>query len=310
MQTSPGEDILELQQRAGAAYEAGRLAEAKQLYGRLVELRPDGDAFHFRLALAHKYSREWPQSLRHNLRVLSLAGEHDEGASWNAGIAATALGDWAEARRQWQSCGIEIDPGEGPIEENFGPIGLRLNPWSASETVFAQRIDPARARVANVPLPASGYRYGDLVLHDGAQVGERDYLGHAVPVFNALQRLKPSPFASFTVFVGSEDEAGIEDLQAMSDDGIGLIEDWTRGLGNTCLRCSYAIPHQHRRHEPGNPAGWNPDRTLGIAALDEDPVRELVEAWVARAPSRRRLESIACREQPAPELPAAGVWWR
>ena len=307
---TPGEEIRELQQRAGAAFESGRLQEAKELYGRLVELRPDGDAFHFRLGLAHKYLREWPASLACNLRALELCGEHDEGASWNAGIAATALGDWPQARRQWTACGIDIDPGQGPIEENFGAIGLRLNPWSGSETVFARRIDPARARVANVPLPSSGHRYGDLVLHDGAQVGERRYFEHTVPVFNELQRLQPSGFLTFTAFASCDSDEEVEALQRLPLPGIGMVEDWTAGLRNTCLRCTYGVPHQHRRHEATAAGEWNPDRTFGVAAESAQAARELLEAWVAAAPARRRLEAIECREQPAPEPPGAGLWWR
>ena len=306
---APGEDIVELQQRAGAAFESGNLREARQLYGRLVELRPEGDAFHFRLGLVHKYLREWPASLAHNLRVLELCGEHDEGASWNAGIAATATGDWPQARRQWIACGIDVDPGEGPIEENFGPIGLRLNPWSGSETVFARRIDPARARIANVPLPASGHRYGDLVLHDGVQVGERGYFEHKVPVFNELQRLEPSPFATFTAFVSCESGLELEGLPQLAVPGVAMAEDWTVGLRGTCLRCSYGVPHQHHRHAAGGDE-WNPDRTLGVAAESEQAVRTLLEAWVAESRTGRRFDAVVAREQPAPDGPGAGVWWR
>ena len=304
-----GEEIRGLQQRARAAYDAGQLQEARQLYARLVELRPDGDAFHFRLALVHKYLREWPASLAHNLRALDLSGEHDEGSSWNAGIAATALGDWTQARRQWTACGIDLDPGDGPIEENFGPIGLRLNPWSGSETVFARRIDPARARISNVPLPWSGHRYGDVVLHDGAQVGERRYFEHHVPVFNELQRLEPSPFTTFTAFVTCDSDDELEALSQLTAPGVALAEDWTAGLRNKCLRCTYGIPHQHQRHAAGAD-DWNPDRTLGIAAENEASVRALLDAWVGESRSRRRVDAIVVREQPAPELPGAGAWWR
>ena len=305
-----GDEILELQRRASAAYEAGRLREAAQLYARLVELKPGRDAFQFRLGLAHKYLREWPQSLRCNLGALALCKQHDEGASWNAGIAATALGDWAQARRQWRSCGIAIKAGEGPIEENFGPIGLRLNPWSGSETVFARRIDPARARISNVPLPSSGHRYGDLVLHDGAQVGERRYFEHKVPVFNELQRLEPSAFATFTVFVTSESDDEIEALQRMREPGVGLVEDWTPTLRQQCLRCSYDIAHKHRRHAAGD-QDWNPDRSLGVAAHDKNAVRRLLDNWTSADPLKRRLDAIECREQAPPEPPAdARAWWR
>ena len=305
-----GDDIRELQRRAGAAYEAGQLREARELYARLVELRPDGDAFHFRLGLAHKYLRDWPQALASSLRALELCGEHDEGASWNAGIAATAVGDWAQARRQWLACGIDLEPGQGEIEEDFGPVALRLNPWSGSETVFATRIDPARARIVNVPLPASGHRFGDVVLHDGAQVGERSYLGHQVPVFNELQRLQPSEFASFAAFVSCDSPEELEALPEFANEGVAMIEDWTAGLRQTCLRCNYGIPHQHRRHAAGAEGDWNPDRTLGVAAEDADSARELLAAWAAEAPSRRRFESLECREQPVPEPAGTGAWWR
>jgi len=39
-------------------------------------------------------------------------------------------------------------------------------------------------------------------------------------------------------------------------------------------------------------------------------VRALLEAWVAESRSRRRFDALVVREQPAPGLPGAGVWWR
>ena len=306
---TPAEDIRELQQRASAAFDAGQLHEARELYGRLVELRPDGDAFHFRLGLAHKYLRDWPKALACSLRALELSGEHDEGSSWNAGIAATALGDWAQARQQWLACGIDLDPGEGAIEEDFGPVGLRLNPWSGSETVFARRIDPARARIENVPMFASGHRFGDVVLHDGAQVGERAYFEHNVPVFNELQRLEVSPFTTFAAFVSCDSAEELESLPEFSSEGVAMVEDWTAGLRQACLRCSYGLPHQHRRHAVGE-EDWNPDRTLGVAAQSAESVRELLEAWASDAPTRRRFEAVESREQSAPDPAGNGAWWR
>jgi hypothetical protein len=308
MDTS-SEVIRELQQCAGAAFEAGRLQEAQQLYARLVGLRPESASFHFRLALADKYLQQWASSLAHSLRSLALAGAH-ETTSWNAAIAATALGDWPQARRQWKACGIRIAEGEGPIDEDFGVVSLRLNPWSGSETVYARRIDPARARIANVPLPSSGHRHGDLVLHDGAQVGERSYHGHKVPVFNELQRLKASNDATITVFVSCESEADVEALQGMRTTGVAMVEDWTAGLRNTCLRCTYGVPHQHRRHAAGHDEDWNPDRTLGVAASNAGQVRARVKEWVEQAPERRRFSALESREMPAPEPPGVGVWWR
>lgn len=300
-----------LQARADAAFVAGRLRESVALYTRLLERRPDSASLRLQLALAHKYLREWPASLRHALAALSRSSQGSEGASWTAGIAATALGDWAQARRQWQHCGIAIAAGEGPPDEALGPVGLRLNPWSGGETVFAQRLDPARARIANVPLPGSGHRYGDIVLHDGLQVGQRHWFERTVPVFNEIQRLQQSEFATFTVFAACDADEDVEALQGMQCAGVGLVEDWSAALRHRCLRCSEGIPHRHARHAAGNDAAWNPDRTLGVAAQSPAAVGRLLEQWVAAAPSRRRLEAIDSREAPGPAPPAdeAGAWW-
>jgi len=159
-------------------------------------------------------------------------------------------------------------------------------------------------------LPSSGHRYGDLVLHDGAQIGQRRYFDHTVPVFNELQRLEPSAFITHTVFASCESDDEVQALQGMRREGIGMVEDWSPALRHQCLRCSYGIAHRHPRHEAGGQE-WNPDRSLGVAALDAESVRRLFDEWVAGAPTKRRLDGIECREQVAPEPPAdARPWWR
>jgi tetratricopeptide (TPR) repeat protein len=299
----------ELQSRAAAAFAAGRLAEARARYEELLAQRPERVGSRLQLALVAKYQRDWPASLANALEALRLGGGLDEAARWTAGIAATALGDWVQARAQWRACGIELRPGAGPIEESFGPVAIRLNPGSAAETVFAHRIDPARARIANVPLPGSGHRYRDLVLHDGAQVGQRHWHEQRVPVFNELQRLEPSAFATFTVFVVAEGDEDIEALQRMRGPGVGLVEDWTPALGRRCLRCADGIAHRHRWHEASH-QDWNPDRSLGIAAESESSVHAMLEQWQAEGGARRRVEAIDPREAPPPALQSMGAWWQ
>lgn len=77
----------------------------------------------------------------------------DEAAWWNLGIAATALGEWREARTAWRACGIEIPEGDGPPDLDFGLVPVRLDPAGCGEVVWCRRIDPARAVIRNVPLP-------------------------------------------------------------------------------------------------------------------------------------------------------------
>lgn len=105
--------------------------------------------------------------------AIQLAPDDCEGPRWNAGIAATALGDWPTARASWRGQGLPIPDGEGPIDMQLGLCSLRVAGDDAVETVFAQRIDPCRARIESVPLPESGRRYGDVILHDGEARGRR-----------------------------------------------------------------------------------------------------------------------------------------
>ena len=295
-----------LHQRAYRAMDDGALDEASRLFGTLLETAPDAAHYHYMRGLAHKYLLDWPTSLAHNLRAIALADEPTEAEHWNAAIAATGLGDWAEARRQWQACGIRIPEGNGPIEGDFGVAAIRLHPWNGGETVFARRIDPVRARLLNVPLPESGHRFGDIVLHDGASTGQRHDGQRPVPVFNALGRLQASDFQTFVVFV---DAPGPDDARALLDasaPGIGYAEDWTESLRLYCMRCSYGAPHRHQE-QPTN--DWQVERNVGIAAQSRHSVDRLLRDWAADRPGRR-IDAVEARECAVPDYQQGHLWWR
>jgi len=261
-------ELAELDDLAYQAMDRGALAEASLHFERLLQAKPEASHYHYMRGLAHKYLTDWPTSLQHNLRAIALSRKTDQAQHWNAAIAATALADWEQARRLWAACGVKMDEGTDPIDGDFGVAVVRLNPWDGGETVFMRRIDPARARLLNVPLPESGHRFGDIVLHDGAPTGTRFNGDQDVPVFNQLQRLAPSEFRTFVVFV-SCDSAG--DLQVLLDataPGIGYAEDWTDSVRYYCLRCSYGAPH---RHNTDAAADWQSGRNLGIAAQAVPP---------------------------------------
>jgi len=94
------EDHDDVGRRAYDAFDAGQLRAAAQYFAELVRLVPDNAAYHYMRCLTHKYLREWSISLECNLRSLMLRnGEDDNASHWNAGIAATGLGNWVEARR-------------------------------------------------------------------------------------------------------------------------------------------------------------------------------------------------------------------
>ena len=284
----------------------GALADASRDFAALIERHPDRATYHYMRGLVHKYQRDWPTSLKHNLRSIELRDEFEPASHWNAAIAATALGNWDLARRMWTACQIRIGEGTGPIVADFGVAVVRLNPWKGGETVFMRRIDPVRARLLNVPFPESGHRFGDIVLHDGAKTGSRiDGDGTEVPVFNELARLVPSEFQTFVVFATCPQMEDRDALVRATAPGIGYGEDWTN-LPVYCLRCSYGTPH---RHEPNEADAWQRDRNLGIAAQSRKSVEKLLKDW-SRGARGRRIEGI---ETPDVEIssPEEGqVWWR
>jgi tetratricopeptide (TPR) repeat protein len=292
-------------EQAYEAFDAGDLDAAAVAFAELAQLRPDSAGFAYMQGLVAKYRGDWPLSLSENLRSIGLRREPDEASHWNAGIAATALGDWAEARKQWLACGIEIPPGEGPIDYSTATACLRLNPWGHGETLFATRIDPARAYIDNVPLPVSGFRFRDLVINDGAATGERSSNGESVPVFNVLGRLEPSDFVTYAVFVSAPSLADAEALKLVQAPGLGLVEDWTT-VSHYCLRCSYGAIH--RDHEQANP-DWNPERNFGIAAQSRVVVDHLLSNWEAEGEGRV-VESVMACDEPMPQRQLAGKWWQ
>jgi hypothetical protein len=305
MTTAAAPTVHEL---AYAAMDRGDLHEASRAFDELLKARPDRSVYHYMRGLVHKYMRDWPASLHHNLCAIELAGEGEnlEAEHWNAAIAATALGEWGEARRLWTAVGIAIGEGAGPIDQDFGVAVVRLNAWAAGETVFMRRIDPVRARLLNVPLPEGGYRFGDIVLHDGAATGYRwDGAERKVPVFNALERLVESEFKTFTVFVGCDDAAALRALVDSTGPGIGFIEDWTSGIAYSCLRCSYGTPH---RHVDRSDDGWEVDRNVGVASQSRLAVDKLLADWAAAGPGRR-IDAVMTRVCAIPPPLDGSVWW-
>ena len=71
---------------------------AERAYRDALARSPSWSVPHYNLGLLCKYQGRWQESLAFNQQAAALAPD-DEAAWWNLGIAATALGDWAEARR-------------------------------------------------------------------------------------------------------------------------------------------------------------------------------------------------------------------
>lgn len=277
-------------QKALALNEEGELEKAIASYHKAIKADPTWAVPWYNLGLLYKYEGQWAESLECNQQAAALDPE-DDAAWWNLGIAATALADWDEARRAWQQCELTIPAGTGPIEANFGLTPIRL---AIGEVIWCRRIDPARAIVESVPLPDSEHRYGDLLLHDGAPNGYRNVDGKDVPVFDELALLSPSEYGTFEVEIERATEEEIDQLVDLAGERKLAAEDWST-VRTLCRACSEGNPDEHEHHhEPGS----GPEHRVGIAALSEKQVRELLVAWQQKFP-HAIVSEIDCVLAPA-----------
>ncbi|QMT31886.1 tetratricopeptide repeat protein [Alysiella filiformis] len=297
--------LKKIHQKAYATFDAGQLATATVYFQKLCRHRPDVANFHYMRGLVAKNRMDWQTSLSANLRAIELADEFDEAHHWNAAIAATALHDWASARQMWAACKLPIPDGTGEIMANFGITIIRLNAWDWGETVYAQRIDPVRAVILNVPFPESGWRCGDIVLHDGAPTGSRtDENSNEISVFNALERWQTSPKQTFTVFTQCESTDDVGALLDLCHQHNLDAEDWTENTRMICLQCSYGRVHEH--HHNHKSANWQSERSIGIAANSLAEIEKTLNEWQGK---NRQVLEICQQDYPIPERKDGWVWW-
>jgi tetratricopeptide (TPR) repeat protein len=272
------ESAEDINQRGLTLSDEGDAVAAEAAYRAAMVADPTWAAPVYNLGLLFKYQSRWLESLEFNQRAAALDGQH-EGAWWNLGIAATALGNWSEARRAWAQCGMAVPPGDGPPDFNFGSTPVRLDPDGDGEVVWAHRIDPARAEILSVPLPESPHNTGAIVLTDGApdgyrRVGEREY-----PVFNVLQVLQPSSLRKYVIELAAVDPSAIDALEQLALRLGGAAEDWGRSTNILCAKCSRGIPHEHPKEsdQPAHPH-------CGLAARDDDHAETIIQSWMQQDP--------------------------
>ena len=293
MTREPGEVAREWQ----VADEAGDAERVGQLVRELTELLPDSFGAWFEAAMHSKARCEWAEAAERNRRAMTLFSDQErqefEGANpaaWNLGIAATALADWETARWAWAEYGIgTIEPGQGPIDQDFGLTPIRVNPdrpslrhqvvpeYGDTEVVWCWRRSPAHAVISSVPLPESGHRFRDVVLHDGEPKGEREFGGRQLAVFDELARLQDSGMPTWQAqVVGAE----TEDVHLLADlagpAGLG-VDNWS-GIRVMCSDCSHGSPDAHDHASAPTDAAM-----LGLAGSEAE-LRTCLDTWTAQRP--------------------------
>lgn len=251
-------------------------AAALDLYAQAIALDPEKSESYYNMGLIHKYRSEWDLSLKYNAIANQLDPE-DQAARWNLAIAATALRKWDIARSAWAQNGIALDGDAGPIEMNFGITPVRINPDGQAEVVWAERIDPVRARIYSIPFADSGFSYGDIVLHDGAPVGTRESNGREYAVFNVLELFEASRYSTAVANVELTAEEDLQALEQLLSNSAHVLEDWTVNVRTICKQCSEGRPHEHHDETPST--AWKPERQIGIAVCGDQNLLDLFHQW-------------------------------
>ncbi|MGC0422665.1 tetratricopeptide repeat protein [Embleya sp. AB8] len=269
-----------LVKQAQQAWDAHDWVRAGRLYESLLAAEPEhalSGQWAFDAALAYKFERDWAKAFAVGREAAARASGAGDPAYWNLGIAATVLGEWAVARAAWQAYGIEIEPGTGEIEQDFGPTCVRLSGPDGQEVVWARRICPTRAVVLNVPL-TSARRFGDIVLHDGAPNGERVVAGRSYPVFDEILVWRASGMPTWTAEVTAPAPADVEALSESFAAHDFALEP-TAGIRMLCACCSEGRVEHERTSGHGVGIG------VRIAAPEADAVA-LLTAWAGGEEAR------------------------
>jgi TPR repeat len=281
--------------------ETGNQDEAIENYTKALALDPNRGETLYNLGLIYKYRGEWAKSFDFNARAREFQPD-DEATLWNLAIAATALRDWTAARDVWRTLKIVTAVGEGLINQDMGQTPVRINAEDprgrAIEVVWSERLCPVRSRIVNIPTGASGFRYGDVVLHDGAPVGYRlNSNGQERPVFNVLELFEPSRFGAYEINAEAESAQAIEKLEKLCADAGIEVEDWTQNLRNLCKACSEGRPHEGHDEELIESNAWVATRRIGFAAVDRESLDGVLKEWADKRGEGCRRSSARCRPE-------------
>lgn len=294
MEKEPADRADELFDEAKAKSDAGDEQGALASYLESLALNRNQPSALYNVGLIYKYRREWAESLRYNRLAAELRPDHDA-TNWNMGIAATALREWRVAREAWRRAGIEMEEGDEPIVGRFGFTPVRLNGFeemdSQVEVVWAHRLSPVTARISNIPTPEAGFRYGDVVLHDGAGTGTRLYApGDERSVFNVFELFEPSEHITFDATLDVPDVDALLTLRNACEAAGVEMEDWTGNMQSLCKACSEGREHEQHDHEQ-NSDEWKVERRVGFASTDVELVEEILVTWKAGG-AGRDIESL------------------
>ena len=271
-----------LKAAAHAAWEEDDEVQAEADFLAALAIDEQDAVTNYDLALLYKYQSRWAESLRYNRRASEL-NPQDEAAWWNLGIAATAISDWATAAKAWDFFGITMNAATSSAPDlKLGLIPVRVTQGDQVEVLWANRLDPARAQIVGVPMPDCGVRFHDILLIDGAPRGTCELNGQAVPVFDWLEFWQRSDYSTYVIEAILPNALAGNTLDALVVASELTLENWQSDTRTP--------PHAPQDGQDGVVSEWQAERQIGIAALNDQALADVLDAWQAAHPEVEIVE--------------------
>ena len=281
--------------RAFTLIDDGRYEDAGALLIRAADLEPWLSESWFNLALLHKFRHDWEQARAAGLRAVALLDrrrrrprlvERRHRGHRPAGLAAgpprLAGVRAADAGRRVRRVRRRSRSAWRWAARRCGSRRRARPRWSGA----AGWTRPG-SRCSSIPLPSSGRRWGEVVLHDGVPHGERvrGRRRRRYPVFDEIELWAPSPVPTWLVLLEAATEADRDALERLAADaglrGRGLVV-----LGAAAVPDLFGEPDADRRRLAASTA----TRTTTVSPVTPATCRHRSAGalWVARAGVRHR----------------------
>ncbi|MEL7163291.1 MAG: hypothetical protein AAFN92_21215 [Bacteroidota bacterium] len=254
----------------------GDVYTSVKLLKKVTRIAPEWPEGFAALGQIYHRRREWKPAFHYWKKTVALDAD-DRNAWWHLGLAAVGLNRMRVASSVWDKFGFT------KVALNK-PLGLELKGADGYEILWMQPLDAGRGRILSIPHPGSGMRYRDLMLYDrrdqrGSNVVDR----RRVPIYASLDRLKRSPFLTFSCLLHTSQPAAIRQLEKLCfEAGLGF-EVWSNASRTTRMNRDAATQTEKDNFpEYYNDLVPRPDHgtsLVAIAAIHPAEVERVLNAW-------------------------------
>lgn len=175
--TEPALRVLPTYWRGARALELKRWKDAVAAFEQVLEVRPEVPTprrFLARALLRSGGGVTAAERARAQFSELETRGELELRDHWDRMTAATIIGDWAQVRALAAELELDVDPGEGPIDEAWARCQLSVEGEDgALVELSAIRTGPVTARISSLTFFEDGRsRFGEVWVFDAQPLNE------------------------------------------------------------------------------------------------------------------------------------------